>query len=158
MRKHAKDRHDAQAREGSSRCARAVKAGVQVIATANLKDFASLADSIEAQSLDDLLCYLFDLDPHGFVEMLREQAGDLRKPRVMFEQLPARLAKAAPELMRSANEHLAPRSPDAHAAATQSSRNDGAARPAATHLSRNYRAGGTGRLISVEITLRASTR
>ncbi|MGH7272451.1 MAG: PIN domain-containing protein, partial [Polyangiaceae bacterium] len=46
--------------------AAAVKAGAQVITTANLKDFATLPDGVEAQSPDDFLCNLFDLDPVGF--------------------------------------------------------------------------------------------
>jgi hypothetical protein len=70
---HEKDRHVAAA---------AVKAGAQVITTANLKDFAELPEGIEAQSPDVFLCNLFDLDPEGFVELLREQADDLVNPRV----------------------------------------------------------------------------
>src|SRR5262245_22663972 len=65
MRNDAKDRHVAAA---------AVKAGAQVIATANLKDFVPLPGGVEAQSPDEFLCNLFDLDPESFLEMLREQA------------------------------------------------------------------------------------
>lgn len=54
MRNHAKDRHVAAA---------AVKAGAQVIVTANTKDFTKLPDGIEAQIPDEFLCNLFDLDP-----------------------------------------------------------------------------------------------
>jgi putative transposase len=38
-------------------------AGAQVIATSNLKDFAPLPEGLEAQSPDEFLCNLFDLDP-----------------------------------------------------------------------------------------------
>ena len=67
--------------------AAAVETGAQVIITANLKDFAPLPDGIEAQSPDEFLCNLFDLDPEGFAEMLREQAADLQNPPVTFEEL-----------------------------------------------------------------------
>jgi hypothetical protein len=49
--------------------AAAVKAGAQVIITANLKDFNPLPDGIEAQSADEFLGNLFDLDPEAFTEM-----------------------------------------------------------------------------------------
>ena len=75
MQNDAKDRHVVAA---------AVKAGAQVITTANLKDFTPLPDGIEAQSPDEFLCNLFDLHPEGFIELLREQASDLHKPPVTF--------------------------------------------------------------------------
>jgi predicted nucleic acid-binding protein len=58
MKNHEKDRHVAAA---------AVKAGAQVIVTSNLKHFRELPEGIEAQSPDDFLCNIFDLDPrwHG---------------------------------------------------------------------------------------------
>jgi uncharacterized delta-60 repeat protein len=52
MQNHVKDRHVAAA---------AVKAGAQVIATANLKHFAHLPGGILAQGPDEFLCNLFDL-------------------------------------------------------------------------------------------------
>lgn len=82
----AKDRHVVAA---------ALKAGAQVIVTANLKDFAPIPDGIEAQSPDDFLCNLFDLDPESFIHMLREQAADLRNPAVSFEGLLERLGSVA---------------------------------------------------------------
>jgi predicted nucleic acid-binding protein len=97
MRNDAKDRHVVAA---------AVKAGAQVVTTANLKDFALLPDGIEAQSPDEFLCNLFDLDPDGFVDLLREQAGDLVKPPVTFEELLERLARAVPELVAAARGRL----------------------------------------------------
>ena len=97
MKNHPKDRHVVAA---------AVKAGAQVIATANLKDFAELPDGIEAQSPDAFLCNLFDLDPAGFIEMLREQAADLVKPPVAFEDLLERLRRVVPDLIHAVEDHL----------------------------------------------------
>lgn len=88
----AKDRHVVAA---------AVKAGAQVIVTSNLKDFVPLPEGIEAQSPDDFLCNLFDLDPDAFVEMLREQAADLAEPPMSFDQLLARLERVVPVLVRA---------------------------------------------------------
>jgi hypothetical protein len=90
MKNHAKDRHVVAA---------AVKAGAQVVTTANLKDFTPLPDGIEAQSPDEFLCNLFDLDADAFIEMLREQAADLQKPPVSFDELLERLSRAAPDLV-----------------------------------------------------------
>jgi predicted nucleic acid-binding protein len=66
MRNDEKDRHVAAA---------AVKAGAQVIVTSNLADFHDLPEGIEAQSPDEFLCNLFDLDGAGLVELLRDQAA-----------------------------------------------------------------------------------
>lgn len=97
MQNDAKDRHVVAA---------AVKTGAQVVVTSNLKDFAPLPDGIEAQSPSEFLCNLFDLDRDGFVQLLREQASDLQKPPVAFEELLARLAKPAPDLVEAVSEHL----------------------------------------------------
>jgi predicted nucleic acid-binding protein len=98
MPNHEKDRHVVAA---------AVKAGAQVVTTANLKDFAELPAGIQAQSPDEFLGNLFDLDPAGFVGMLREQAADLDRPPVSFEQLLERLAKVAPDTIATVREYLA---------------------------------------------------
>lgn len=90
MKNDAKDRHVAAA---------AVKAGAQVIVTANLKDFVPLPDGVEAKKPDDFLCDLFDLEAEGFVELLREQAQDLQRPPVTFEELLFRLESVAPRLV-----------------------------------------------------------
>jgi hypothetical protein len=90
MPNHPKDRHVAAA---------AVKAGAQVIVTANIKDFSALPDGVEAQLPDEFLCNLFDLDPPTFVEMLREQAADLARPPVTFEELVERLDRVVPDLV-----------------------------------------------------------
>jgi predicted nucleic acid-binding protein len=97
MRNHEKDRHVAAA---------AVKAGAQVITTANLRDFAELPEGIEAQSPDVFLCNLFDLDPEGFVELLREQAEDLVNPPMTFDELLERLARVAPDLVAAVRAHV----------------------------------------------------
>lgn len=97
MKNHEKDRHVAAA---------AVRAGAQVIATANLKDFADLPDGIEGQSPDTFLCNLFDLAPDGFVELLRDQAADLVKPPITFEELLTRLASVVPELVAAVERHV----------------------------------------------------
>ncbi len=97
MQNDVKDRHVVAA---------AVKAGAQVVMTSNLKDFRPLPDGIEAQSPDEFLCNLFDLDPDGFVEMLREQAGDLQRPPVTFEALLDRLTYIVPELIMAVREQL----------------------------------------------------
>lgn len=97
MRNHEKDRHVAAA---------AVKASAQVITTANLKDFGELPEGIEAQSPDVFLCNLFDLDPVGFVELLREQAADLINPPMTLEELLGRLARVVPDLAAAVREHV----------------------------------------------------
>jgi predicted nucleic acid-binding protein len=86
--------------------AAAVKGGAQVIATANLRDFTPLPDGIEAQSPDEFLCNLFDLDPEGFSQLLREQAADLHKPPATLDDLLARLARMVPGLGAAVREHL----------------------------------------------------
>jgi hypothetical protein len=98
MKNHPEDRHVVAA---------AVQAGAQVIATSNLKDFATLPDGIEAQSPDQFLCNLFDLDPPTLIEMLREQAADLVKPPVAFDELLERLRRAVPDLVDAVENHLA---------------------------------------------------
>jgi len=74
--------------------AAAVKAGAQVITTSNLKDFLPLPDGLEAQSPDEFLNNLFDLDPQAFVELLREQAADLLKPPVSLVLTAAHVVSA----------------------------------------------------------------
>jgi predicted nucleic acid-binding protein len=87
-----KDKHVAAA---------ALRAGVQVIVTNNLKDFRDLPEGIEAQSPDEFLCNLFDLDPEGMVELIENQAAALRNPPRSFEALLQGLAKMAPTFAKS---------------------------------------------------------
>ena len=90
MKNHEKDRHVVTA---------AVKAGAQVIVTSNLKHFRELPEGIEAQSPDDFLCNIFDLDPDGMVELVREQAAALKKPKRSYAELLDGLAKLVPEFV-----------------------------------------------------------
>ncbi len=99
MQNEAKDRHVAAA---------ALKAGAQVIVTSNLKHFTLLPEGIEAQSPDEFLCNLFDLDPDALIEVLREQASDLVKPPMTFEQILDRLARVVPEFVEAARRYIAP--------------------------------------------------
>jgi hypothetical protein len=99
MQNEAKDRHVAAA---------ALKPGAQVIVTSNLKHFTLLPEGIEAQSPDEFLCNLFDLDPDALIELLREQASDLVKPPMTFEQILDRLARVVPEFVEAARRYIAP--------------------------------------------------
>ena len=92
-----KDRHVAAA---------AVKAGAQVIVTNNLKDFMTLPDGIEAQSPDEFLSNLFDLDPDGIAELVRQQAEALRSPPRSIAELLAGLAPMVPDFARSVAYHI----------------------------------------------------
>src|SRR5579864_1077571 len=83
MQVNEKDRHVLAA---------AVASGAQVIVTQNLKDFPPhLLNSfdVEVQSPDDFLVYLFDPDnEHIMIQILIDQASDLRKPpRTVLELL-----------------------------------------------------------------------
>ena len=97
MQNDPKDRHAAAA---------AAKAGAQVIATSNLKGFASLPAGIEAQSPDEFLCDRFALEPSAFVEMLREQAGDLANPPVTLEHVLERLLRAVSDLVAAVRQYV----------------------------------------------------
>ena len=79
--------------------AAALKSGAQVIVTNNLKHFRLLPEGIEAQSPDEFLCNLFDLDPDGFAERLHAQAAAMKKRPVTFEELLSALHKLVPSLV-----------------------------------------------------------
>jgi predicted nucleic acid-binding protein len=96
MQNDLKDRHVAAA---------ALKAGAQVIVTSNLRDFTELPEGMEAQSPDQFLSNLFDLDPKRFIELLREQADDLQNPPMTFDELLARLERVVPELVSAVRRH-----------------------------------------------------
>ena len=91
-----KDRHVAAA---------AVKAGAQVIVTSNLKDFRLLPDGIEAQSPDEFLSNLFDLDPASMVQLVNDQAKALRNPPCSVDELLRGLAKMVPHFAQSVANH-----------------------------------------------------
>lgn len=79
--------------------AAAVKAGAQVIVTSNLKHFRELPEGIEAQSPDDFLCNLLELDADGMVALLQAQAAALQKPKRSYAELLDGLAKLVPEFV-----------------------------------------------------------
>jgi len=87
-----KDRHVA---------AVAVKVSANVIVTNNLKDFKNLPDGIEAQSPDDFLIKLFHKFPDEIIEILKEQAADMKRPPVTFDELLERLAKVVPLFVKA---------------------------------------------------------
>jgi predicted nucleic acid-binding protein len=89
--------------------AAALKVGAQVIVTANIKDFVPLPAGIEVQHPDVFLSNLFDLDPEAFIEMLAQQAADLRKPPLTLDELLGRLERMVPDLVTAVREHRAPR-------------------------------------------------
>jgi predicted nucleic acid-binding protein len=93
-----KDRHVAAAAE---------KVGAQVIVTNNLRDFEALPEGIEAQSPDEFLSNLFDLDldRDGMVSLLREQAKALRNPPRTLAELIAGLAKTVPDFAAEVAEY-----------------------------------------------------
>jgi predicted nucleic acid-binding protein len=85
--------------------AAAVVAGAQVIVTSNLRDFPTeslIPHRIEAQSPDEFLTDLFDLDPPLVLELVRQQAAALRRPPQLFAHVLEQLARHAPMFV----EHL----------------------------------------------------
>jgi predicted nucleic acid-binding protein len=98
MESHEKDRHVVAA---------AVKAGAQVIVTDNLRDFRKLPEGLEAQSADEFLSNLFDLDPDSFVALLRRQAAGLKRPPVSFDDLLRGMSKLVPEVISAVRAHIA---------------------------------------------------
>jgi predicted nucleic acid-binding protein len=84
MENHPKDRHVAAA---------ALNAGARVIVTFDLDDFQRLPDGYEAQSPDEFLCHLHDLDPGAMVEIIRQQASDLTNPRFTANEIAASFAR-----------------------------------------------------------------
>ncbi|HEU4727010.1 MAG TPA: PIN domain-containing protein [Kofleriaceae bacterium] len=99
MANEPKDRHVAAA---------ALKAGAQVIVTSNLRDFKNLPEGIEAQTPDEFLCNLFDLDPGTMVALVRAQAAALKRPPVTFEHLLGGLATVVPDFAAAIKGHSSP--------------------------------------------------
>ena len=97
MKNDEKDRHVAAA---------AVRCGAQVIVTSNLRDFKELPDDIEAQTPDEFLCNLLDLDPDGIVALLKDQAASLKKPPRSYEELLEGLAKLVPDFVAAVREQI----------------------------------------------------
>jgi len=71
MRNDPKDRHVAAA---------AVKAGAQVVVTENIRDFSAMPDGIEAQTADEFLCNLFDLNPDRMMLALEKICARRTRP------------------------------------------------------------------------------
>jgi len=88
MRNDPKDRHVSAA---------AVKAGARVIVTFNLSDFKNLPDGFEAQSPDEFLCHLHDLDPNLMLDIILQQAADMIRSARSPTEIAAALAEQAPE-------------------------------------------------------------
>ncbi len=65
-----------------------------------------LPDGVETQSPDEFLSNVFELDPKGIAELLREQAADLVKRLMWFEELLDRLAIPAPGFVRAVRDHM----------------------------------------------------
>lgn len=97
MRNDEKDRHVTAA---------AVKAGAQVIVSANLRDFQDLPEGIEAQSPSDFLENLFDLDPEGMIALIRDAASDLDRPPRTFEEYLGGLERSVPAFVATVRSHL----------------------------------------------------
>jgi hypothetical protein len=87
MRCHPKDRHVLAA---------AVWGNVDQIVTFNQKDFPEGAVTpygIEVVSPDDFLLNVLDMFPRTAVEVIKEQAADLRKPPMSVDEVIAALSK-----------------------------------------------------------------
>lgn len=78
MRNDPKDRHVVAA---------AVKAGAQVVVTENTRDFREMPDGIEAQTADDFLCNLLDLDPDRMMHALEKICARRKRPPNQLEPL-----------------------------------------------------------------------
>lgn len=79
--------------------AAAVKTRAQVIVTSNLKHFPAAAldpYEIESQSPDEFLLNLLDLEPTLMVQIVKQQAADLRNPRKTVDVVLSQIALHAP--------------------------------------------------------------
>jgi len=85
--------------------AAAIKAGAQVIVTSNLDDFTDLPEGLEAQSPDEFLTNVFDLDPETVVAIVKQQAADLRKPPRSFGEVLTMLEKLVPDFVSCIRNH-----------------------------------------------------
>ncbi len=81
--------------------AAAVKAGAQLIVTSNLRDFQLLPVGVEAQSPDDFLLSLFDLDSAGIIALLKKQSAALQNPPKTFDELLIGLGKSVPQFVNA---------------------------------------------------------
>jgi predicted nucleic acid-binding protein len=89
--------------------AAAVAEGAQVIVTSNIKHFPATAlgrYKIQAKKPDDFLIDQFTLDPDRVVQILREQAADLRNPPKTLNDIVHALAVSAPNFAAAVNNFL----------------------------------------------------
>lgn len=92
--------------------AAAIKAGAQVIVTANVRDVPDTAletYGIEAQTPDEFLLNLFDLEPELMVEIVKQQAADLRNPKMTVDAVLDEIAGHAPGFAAAVRDALAGR-------------------------------------------------
>jgi predicted nucleic acid-binding protein len=89
--------------------AAAVACRAQVIVTQNLRHFPQEILNpfeVEAQSPDEFLTHLFHLAPDRIVEIIKEQAGDLRNPPSTVADVLGILAQQAPNFVRLINDQI----------------------------------------------------
>lgn len=67
---------------------------------------AQILDEVERNLVaDEFLCHLFNLQPDAFTELLREQASDLVRRPVTFDELLERLGRVVPDLTSRVRRH-----------------------------------------------------
>lgn len=89
--------------------ATAIRSNSQVIVTNNLKDFPhDYLDKydIEAQSADDFILHVMELDAETVITVLGEQASDYEKPTMTREMLMNVLIKHVPRSMSVIRQYL----------------------------------------------------
>jgi hypothetical protein len=64
-----------------------VKAGAQVIVTANMRDFRKLPSGVEAQTPDEFLSNLFDLQPSRMMGVLETIARRYQTPPMTIPEI-----------------------------------------------------------------------
>ncbi len=97
MRNDPKDRHVTAA---------AVKAGAQVVVTENTCDFSEMPDGVEAQTADEFLCNLFDLNADRMMLALEKIGARRKRPPNEIQPLAdATLCTAFAKLVRDHPAH-----------------------------------------------------
>jgi len=89
--------------------AAAVIGGVDVIVTANVRDFTDpiLEQAcIEVRSPDDFLVDQFWLDPDSVIDVLRTQAASTRRPPLTINDVLAGLSETSPQFVALVRERL----------------------------------------------------
>jgi hypothetical protein len=71
--------------------------GTNAINATTLSDFKNLPDGFEAQSPDEFLCHLHDLDPNLMFDIIRQRAADMIRSARSPTEIAAALAKQTPE-------------------------------------------------------------